>query len=195
MTETAPKPAEAVVRTAGVTSHVYDSGEVIGHVLLLDLDGESLIEAVKVADHLSGVAAVLESSEGSHHVWCLDVRPFREQTTRALSYHAVDDGHVGASWRRGHAVLRVCSKVKDGGERYKERPTVVHISPSGAEGEHSAAHAAMLRSLIAEQGEQPEGHEALTHSCQRATYVGDAEVRLDQYETLTDGAKDALREV
>jgi hypothetical protein len=190
-----PEPAEAVVQTAGVTSHVYESGEVIGHVLLLDLDGETLLEAVRVADHLDGVAAILQSSEGSHHVWCLDVRPFREQTIRALSYHAVDDGHVGASWRRGHAVLRVCSKVRDSGERYKERPTVVHISPSGAEGPHSSAHAAMLRSLIEEQTDSPDGYDALTHSPHGATYVGSRDdLRLDQYETLTDGAKDALRE-
>jgi hypothetical protein len=191
-------PDDAVVTTAGVTSHVYDDGEVVGHVLLLDLDGEEFIDAVKVADHLDGVAAVLRSSRGSHHIWCLDVQPFREQALRALSYHAGDDGHVGASWRRGYAVLRVVGKVDADGETYKRRPTVMHVSPSGAEGPHSAAHAAMLRSLIEEQGEEPQGDPSTldpSHAPQSVVYEGDADdLRLDQYETLTDDAKDALRE-
>jgi hypothetical protein len=190
-------PEEAVVSTAGATSHVFERGEVVGHVLLLDLDGADLLGAVKVADDLDGVAAVLRSSEGSHHIWCIDVRDFREQTVRALSYHAGDDSHVGSSWRRGYAVLRVVGKVRADGETYKRRPTVRHVSPSGAEGGHSAAHAAMLRSLIEGQSEGPQGDpSALGQSDgpESVHYVGDADdLRLDHYQTLTDDGKAALR--
>lgn len=197
VSESVISPDDAVVQTAGVTSHVYDEGgEVIGHVLLLDLDNAALIDAVQVADHLDGVAAVLRSSQESYHIWNLTVREFREQSFQALAYHDADDGHVGASWRRGYSVLRVVGKVRDSGERYKKRPTVVHISPSGAEGPHSAAHAAMLRSLIEEQADDPQGPTAAlrpSQAPQGVTFEGDTEnLRLDQYETLTDEGKTAL---
>lgn len=198
MSETVISPDDAVVSTAGVTSHVYgEDGGVIGHTLLLDLDSAAVIDAVQVADHLDGVAAVLRSSQGSYHIWCLTVREFREQSLHALSYHDADDGHVAASWRRGYAVLRVVGKVDSEGETYKQRPTVVHVSPSGAEGPHSAAHAAMLRSLIEEQAEEPQGDTAALRSSQApqsVNYDGDTEnLRLDHYETLTDEGKTALR--
>lgn len=190
---------DEIVTTAGVTSHVYEADEdeaVLGHVLLLDLDGADLIDAVKVADDLDGVAAVLRSSEGSHHVWCLDVQSHREQTVRALSYHAGDDKHVGSSWRRGYAVLRVVGKVKADGETYKRRPTVCHVSPSGAAGPHSAAHAAMLRSLADEQGSDVKGDPSALSPSQapeNVQYVGDVQhLRLDSYQTLTDTGKEAL---
>lgn len=196
MSEAAPSPEDAVVSTAGATSHVFEDGEVVGHVLLLDLDGATLLDAVKVADDLDGVAAVLESSEGSHHIWCLDVREFREQTVRALCYHAGDDAHVGSSWRRGYAVLRVVGKVDRDGDTYKRRPTVRHVSPSGASGDHSAAHAAMLRSLIEDQGEAPQGDPSAldpAHAPESVRYAGDADdLRVDSYQTLTDAGKDAL---
>jgi hypothetical protein len=190
---------DSIVTTAGVTSHVYadDADGLEGHALLLDLDDAELIEAVKVADDLEGVAAVLRSSEGSYHVWSLRVSTFREQTIRALSYHAADDKHVGSSWRRGYAVLRVVGKVQGDGETYKERPCVCHVSPSGAAGPHSAAHAAMLRSLIREQSEQVQGDAfALSPSeaPESVEYIGDANhLRLDNYHTLTDDGKEAIR--
>jgi len=192
-----PAPAEAVVSTAGATSHVFEDGEVVGHVLLLDLDDADLLDAVKVADDLEGVAAVLRSSEGSHHIWCLDVRDLREQAVRALSYYAGDDAHVGSSWRRGYAVLRVVGKVREDGSAYKCRPSVQHVSPSGAEGDHSAAHAAMLRSLIEGQPDDPQGDASAlgaTDGPETVRYVGDADdLRLDSYQTLTDDGKAALR--
>ena len=197
MSEAVPAPEDAVVSTAGATSHVFEDGEVVGHVLLLDLDGATFLDAVKVADDLDGVAAVLRSSEGSHHIWCLDVRDFREQTVRALSYHAGDDAHVGSSWRRGYAVLRVVGKVRADGATYKRRPTVRHVSPSGAEGDHSAAHGAMLRSLVEEQPEDPQGDQSAlgpTDGPESVRYVGDADdLRLDSYQTFTDDGKAALR--
>jgi len=197
VSEAAPSPEDAVVSTAGATSHVFEDGQVVGHALLLDLDGASFIQAVKVADDLDGVAAVLESSQGSHHLWCLDVREFQEQTLRALCYHAVDDAHVGSSWRRGYAVLRVVGKVDGDGETYKRRPTVLHVSPSGATGDHSAPHAAMLRSLIEGQGQDVQGDPSAldpSHAPESVRCVGDADdLRLDAYETLTDDGKAVLR--
>lgn len=189
---------DEIVTTAGVTSHVYsdDGDDLEGHVLLLDLDDAELLDAVKVADDLEGVAAVLQSSEGSYHVWGLSVATFREQTIRAMSYHDGDDKHVGSSWRRGYAVLRLVGKVRRDGETYKSRPTVVHVSPSGADGPHSAAHAAMLRSLIGEQAEQVQGDKnALRRSeaPEGVEYVGDVNnIRLDSYHTLTDDGKEGL---
>jgi hypothetical protein len=186
-------PQSAIVTTAGVTSQVYENGDVMGHVALLDLDDEPLIEAVKVADHLDAVAAVLRSSDGSHHIWGLHIDELREQTLCALSYNAVDDSHVGASWRRGYGVLRVTAKVRENGEAYKRRPTVVHVSPSGADGPHSGAHAAMLRTLMEEQGDEPRGDWGVLKPSQSAVeYVGDDDLRLDHYQTLTDAGKSEL---
>lgn len=191
-------PDEEVVATAGATSHVYLDDEVVGHVLLLDLDDSTLLDAVRVADDLDGVAAVVESSEGSHHVWCLDVRDLREQSVRALSYYAADDAHVGSSWRRGYSVLRVVSKVRRDGESYKDAPVVRHVSPSGAAGDHSAAHAAWLRSRVEEQAQDVSGSpEALdpAHAPESVRYGGnERNLRLDRYETLTDRGKAALSE-
>jgi hypothetical protein len=198
--DTADDTDDEIVTTAGVTSHVFegdDGDEIAGHVLLLDLDDAALIDAVKVADDLEGVAAVLQSSAGSFHVWGLSVSTFREQTIRAMSYHDGDDKHVGSSWRRGYAVLRVTGKLQADGETYKERPTVCHVSPSGADGPHSAAHAAMLRSLIREQPEPPKGvPSALSPSeaPEGVEYIGDVtHLRLDSYHTLTDDGKEAVR--
>ena len=192
---TTPAPEDAVVATAGATSHVFEDGEVVSHVLLLDLDGADLLDSVTMADSLDGVTAVLRSSEASHHIWCLDVRDFREQTIRALSYHAGDDAHVGASWRRGYAVLRAAPKVDADGERYKTAPTLCHVSPAGAEGDHSAAHAALLRSLASDQAETPSGDQSAlrpSEAPESVAYVGDDDVRLDHYQTLTDEGKAAL---
>lgn len=189
--------SEAVV-TAGVTSHVYDDdGEQVGHVLLLDLDDVGLLEAVGVADHLDSVAVVLESSEGSHHVWSLGVDTLNNHTLTGLSYDATDDGHVGASFRRGYAVLRFVGKVTSDDEMYKDRPTVTHVSAAGARGHHSKPHAEMLRSLVADQGDDVSGAvDALNDDgapC-GVTYIGDAErLRIDKYQTLTDDGKEALR--
>lgn len=197
--EAEPTPEEAVVQTAGVTSQVFNDGDVIGHVLLLDLDNVDYIEAVQVADDLDAVAAVLESSEGSHHIWSLGVDTLRQQTIRGLSYHASDDAHVGASWRRGYAVLRAFRKVRDDGETYKERPTLHHVSTAGAEGRHSAAHAVMLQVLRREQSEAVSGEvdaaRGIDHlSPEAVEWVGDDDdLRLDKYQTLTDDGKAALR--
>ena len=199
MSETAPEPEEAVVSTAGVCSHVFDSDEsdVLGHALLLDLDNSSLLEAVNVADDLEMIAAVLRSSEGSHHVWGLGVDSLREQTTRSISYYAADDSHVGASWRRGYAVLRLVGKIDSEGATYKSRPSVEHVSLAGAEGDHSAAHAAMLRSLIEDQEAWVAGAaDALepAEAPESVSYVGDeTDLRVDNYQTLTDDGKEALR--
>jgi len=199
-TDSPTSEADEIVTTAGVTSHVFqadDDEAVIGHVLLLDLDGVDFIDAVKVADDLDGVAAVLRSSEGSHHVWCLSVKELRQQTITALSYHAADDKHVGSSWRRGYSVLRVVGKVQEGGETYKSRPRVCHVSPSGAAGPHSTAHAAMLRSLIEEQPQDVQGDATAlspSEAPENVEYVGDVQhLRLDTYQTLTDEGKEALR--
>lgn len=199
-TEPQPTAEEAVVQTAGITSQVFEDDDVIGHVLLLDLDNVDYIEAVQVADDLDTIAAVLESSAGSHHIWSLGVNTLREQTIRGLSYHASDDAHVGASWRRGYAVLRAFRKVRDGGETYKERPTLHHVSTAGAEGPHSAAHAVMLQVLRREQSEEVSGEadaaRGLDHlSPAGVEWVGDDDdLRLDKYQTLTDDGKAALRE-
>ena len=193
---TAPAPEDAVVSTAGVSSQVWDGGEVVGHVLLLDLDGAGLVDAVQVADDLDGVSAVLESSERSFHVWSLAVRSLREQSLTALSYSDVDDAHVGASWRRGYAVLRVAAKVDADGEQYKTAPKVLHVSPAGAEAGHSAAHAALLRSLASDQAATPSGDQSAlrpSEAPEGVDYVGDDDdVRLDHYQTLTDEGKAAL---
>lgn len=193
----APEARRETLTTAGVTSHVFDAeGDLLGHVLLLDLDGADLLDASKVADDLDGVSAVLRSSEGSWHVWGLGTRDLREATLTALSYGSADDSHVGASWRRGYAVLRAAPKVREEGEVYKDAPTVVRVSSTGAhERPQSRPHAAMLRSLVARQGEEVDGPEdALSPSHGGAEWVGEeSDLRLDSYMTVTDAEKRRLR--
>lgn len=180
--------ADEIVTTAGVTSHVYAEGEVVGHVLLLDLDASDPLAAHKVADALDGVTALFESSEGSYHVWSLSVDAFRERTLTALSYRAADDAHAGASWRRGYSVLRFVSKVREDGETYKERPTLLDAQRGESDRPQSAAHLAMLESIATDQGV------TLGFDVDAVSTVGDADdLRLDSYQTLSDDGKEAVQ--
>jgi hypothetical protein len=181
--------AEGVVRTAGVTSLVFDREErTVGHVLLLDLDDADPIRARAAAEDVSGVSALWESSEGSFHVWGLTVRDLDTQTLNALSVADADDGHAGASWRRGYSVLRLVGKVREGGEVYRERPTLLDVFEGDADGPQSRPHLELLRSLA-------DGSDGVLSDFERDRYewVGDPEnVRLDSYQTLDDAAKERV---
>jgi hypothetical protein len=181
--------AEGIVRTAGVTSLVYDSeGAVVGHVLLLDLDNCDPIRARATAEECDGLSALWESSRGSFHIWCLSVRDLPQQTLRALERADADDGHAGASYRRGYSVLRTVAKVREDGETYRERPTLLDVWASETDAPQSRPHFELLRSLT--EGER----DALSDSsAERYEWVGDpSNVRLDSYQTLDDAAKERV---
>jgi len=184
---------DPILRTQGISSHVYgDGGDVIGHALLLDLDDSEPVTAHRVLDRLEGVRALLESSSGSYHLWSLGVDGLREQTIRALGIREADDAHAGASWRRGYGVLRIGPKRWESGECYKAAPSLraVRISPSDRP--QSRAHYAMLRTLAEDDPEwdapRPRSELAADHEL---SWRGDTrELRIDHYQTLTDDAKE-----
>ena len=181
--------SEGVVRTAGVTSLVYDDeGDVIGHALLLDLDDADHIRAVATAESLDGLSALWESSPGSYHVWGLSVRNLDRQTLTALDVADGDDGHAGASWRRGYSVLRLVGKVRADGEVYRDRPDLLDVYADDADAPQSRPHFELLRSLTDDESDVLSDFDP-----ERYDWVGDAEnVRLDSYQTLDDAAKERV---
>jgi len=192
--------AEGVVWTLGVQSTVLDAdGSEVGHVLLLDADGEDVLDCYSLAETLDGVTAILESSPGSYHLWHLSVRDFEEQVLDALSLRVADPAHVASSYRRGYSVLRLVGKVREDGSTYKDRPDLLDVVVSDSEVAQSRPHAEALLSLASEQDHE-EAHTLLTSALDGAeseslSWIGSAEdLFTDQYGTLTDSAKEDVRE-
>jgi hypothetical protein len=185
---------DAVVRTQGVSSQVFDEdGEVVGHALLLDLDGCDELTARRTLDQLDGVRALLVSSPGSYHLWSLGVEEqLREQVLRALAIWSADDAHAGASLRRGYSVLRLGRKRTSGGATYKNAPELRDVRIGASERPQSRGHYELLRSISSEPTTDadplPPRHET------PLAWTGDAQqLRVDHYETLTDAGKEAMR--
>lgn len=160
--------------TEAVESTVLDSsGDVLGHVGLLDLDGSEERAAVDVARWTPGVSVVLRSSTDSYHVWCLAVRPLREWVEDARALGSVDVEHVDLTESRDCFVLRVDAKVSvESGEPVKPEPTVLDVEESESVLPHSGPHARLLREefgLDVSTG----GREWVGHSTDRRVYMAD----------------------
>lgn len=186
---------EGVVYTAGVSSAVLDGDECVGHVLLLDCDDVDALTAYRAAESMNGVTAVLESSEGSYHVWNLTVRPFEEAILDGLSWRIADSEHVAQSRRRGRYVLRATSKVRDDGTRYKAPPKLLDVFVNLTDedgddvGPQSLPHLLRLEAMVEEQ----EADVAVPSPAGISTVGGECGLAVDRYMTLTDEGKDRLR--
>lgn len=202
-----------VLETAGITSKVEvhapetETGvDVEGHILLADYDDDisfprdgdedlSRFERVeREARELDGITAILESSPGSYHVWCLTVENLSERILQALAMHG-DPMHVAVSWRRSMFVLRCAPKTYsrsiDEGEpvTYKDAPELIGIYTSESDRPQSRGHFEMLRTLADHQG--PEPLEAIEDvDLDRYEWVGERErITVSRYLTVTDELK------
>jgi hypothetical protein len=148
--------SSAVLREAGEDGE--GDLEAVGHVLLLDYDdGATYADVRAEAGRFDGVTAVLESSEGSFHVWNLSVRDLDTALLDALRT-GTDALHVQQSAKRGRFILRCGPKFRldpdDGslGETYKGAPEVVDAWATPTAAPTSRPHLDLLRALAEEQG-------------------------------------------
>jgi hypothetical protein len=194
--------AEGVVYTAGAQSTVMDeSGSRVGHALLLDADDADPLDVFALAEHLDGVTAIFESSEGSFHLWNMSVRDLQPTILRMLDLRVCDDAHAGASFRRGYAVLRFVAKVHENGENYKQRPQLrdVWVNEDDTDLAQSRPHAEAVLSLADEQNDEQNQQKAAERlrdalDSEALRWVGDAQQLLtDQYATVSDDAKADIR--
>jgi hypothetical protein len=137
--------------TQAVESVVRDeSGDVVGHVGLLDVDETDREDAVSAARSLPGPVAVVRSSARSWHLWCLRVRSLEAWTEDASGLDAVDDEHVALNTSRGVGVLRVGPKVSlDDGEHVRPEPVLEGFVDVDADGPVSEPHGRVLEDVDA----------------------------------------------
>lgn len=163
--------------TQAVESVVRDeSGDVVGHVGLLDVDETEREDAVSAARSLPGPVVVLKSSTRSWHLWGLRVRTLEAWTRDASGLDAVDDEHVALNLSRGVGVLRVAAKVSlDDGSEVRPEPVLEDVvdPTDDADGPVSAPHLDVLEDVV---GSPPRGVSVLGtvgDSTERRTFIAD----------------------
>lgn len=130
----------------GVESEVADASETtLGHVAMLDVDGETppLSELGELADEVS----VLVETPNGAHVYGLKPRPWREAAEVLDASDVVDREYAAEMDRRGRATLRVSAERAPGlGETGAEPQVVAVRIPPSAE-TVSGPHARTLLDL------------------------------------------------
>lgn len=112
---------KGITTTKGIRSTVYNMGEEIGHVLLVDYDDKSLSWIESHVEDMPGYSLILRSSDGSYHYWNLSVRS--PQETLWEQVRLFDDiGHLGRGVRQDFWVLRTAPKVRPNQRQYKPAP-------------------------------------------------------------------------
>jgi len=173
---------DEICTTQSVNSPVItdSSDEYRGHIMLLDYDDKGGYLASEKADALPGISLVLESSEGSAHIWNLTVRSL-EGTALEMVMLQNELNHIRSGLKRGYWRLRMGPKVRQNGESYKSRPELVSVVVNETEREQSSPHWKLARSLY-------EIPDLPTHK--RFNWTGD-EFSSEKYATLTDKAKES----
>jgi len=184
-------PADEILDTSGLLSHVQDDGETIGHVLMIEWDDiEDVMRPIRTADRLPGISILLRSSPGSYHLFNLSVRDRDEQLLDAVR----KNGDVWqARWaaRRGYFVLRILPKIRsESREEYKPAPEPVRVFTRDSEYPQSRPHLDMLLD-ISRQQVLPEIWRDLLDARETFELVGDG-LKVDHYQTVTDEAKEVL---
>jgi hypothetical protein len=183
---------EGIVYTAGLSSTVLDGDDVVGHTLLLDLDGVEQDDVREAAQQADGVRAVFESSPGSYHLWILSVEDFEQAILSGLSWQVADAEHVKQSYRRGRYVLRIVGKVREDGSTYKEAPALKAVyADEEIEESVSRPH---LRWIEQAADEQDLDISDELERIDEDDLVGSEDgLIMDRYMTIDDETKEALK--
>lgn len=129
------------VTASGVTSEVKDDSDgSLGHILILDYDGDWTLDEIneEVSD-FSGISVLLETSEGNYHYWNLGVRNVNDVLQEGL-YSSADLEHLRQGFRRGKWVSRFSAKEHPDGDTYKEQPELVYAWAKETLREQSLPH-------------------------------------------------------
>lgn len=143
-------------------------------------------------DDLPGVTVLLESSEGSRHVWNLTMRSLDETALKLLQFKSDPmRTMLGYTWRPPRWVTRVGPKVWDiesmpDGQVYKPAPEYVAMQVNATDRPQSAKHYETLAAHI--DGLPPRGEFPNVLNWHRS------DVRVEKYRCLTDGQKDGGEE-
>lgn len=171
-----------ILTTKSINSVVYsDGGNVLGHIMLLDLDGTDAAQAQSRIDGLPGVTVVLRSSEGSHHAWNLSVDDLKTTACRMVLQRDdqahIRNGIVNDKWR-----LRISPKVRQNGGVYKDSPELVTVAVSETDEPQSRPHMDLVTALY-DVPEPPLDFE----------WVGRS-FGVEEYATMTDELKEEWRD-
>jgi len=144
-------PDDHRIVTSGVASMVYDADrELLGHVLMLDLDDVDPTAAIAEADRLDEHAVVVRSSHRCYHVVGLDVRPWDQRVADARDA-ASSPEFVDEMVDQGRFIMRTQPKLRrESGDIYKHAPEPVHLARGV--GVVSTPHLTVLRQLAEESG-------------------------------------------
>jgi hypothetical protein len=171
---------EEILTTKSICSNVYEGGEQVGHIMLLDYDNEEEHTVMSRVDELPGVTAVFESSGGSFHAWNLSVGDLKTTACRQVlcrdDYAHVRNGISAGNWR-----LRLGPKSYRDGEVYKSRPELVTVGLNPADYPQSRPHMDLLTAL-----------EGVPEPPMSFDWIGET-AGTDTYETMTDKLKERWR--
>jgi hypothetical protein len=173
--------ADEVCTTQSINSPVIGAdGPVDLHVMLLDYDEKDPSMTCEVIDDVPGISVVLESSDGSCHVWSLTARPV-EETVCEMVMLRNELAHIRSGLNRGYWRLRIGPKVRNGGDTYKEPPELRSVVVNETSRPQSRPHWKLARSLYDLPDLPPTKH---------FEWVGE-DLSTEKYATLTDEAKGA----
>lgn len=104
------KLKDVLVSSKGLKSSVYGDETEIGHILMLDVENKSLEELYDVVYQLDGYNFIMESSEGSYHIYDPTIRSKQETVDKMKQIEGIDSSHASIGYKRGDWVLRVSNK-------------------------------------------------------------------------------------
>lgn len=187
-------PESHYLRCSGLRSGVYSGDAPLGHILMTEWDDvEDPMIPLSILSNKPGISVLLRSSPMSYHLYNLSVRPFDAQIRDAAAGTG-DLGHVRWAARRGYFVLRVTGKIyEESGETYKDPPELVRVVSSESEYPQSREHLETLSTLPVMESIDSSPREQLEETAADHRLVGDR-LRVDQYQTVSDTAKDSRRD-
>jgi hypothetical protein len=130
---------KGITTTKGVASTVYNLGEEIGHVLLIDYDDKSLSFIEEMVSDMPGYNVILRSSERSYHYWNLTVRSDTKTLWEQVRLHD-DLGHLARGVRQDKWILRTSPKVRPSQRQYKPAPKLEKCFVNPTEEPQSVHH-------------------------------------------------------
>lgn len=184
-------PDDELLDTSGVLSHVVESEETIGHVLMIEWDDiDDVMRPIRTANRMPGISVLLRSSARSYHLFNLSVRTRDEQLLDALR----KDGDVWqARWaaRRGYFVLRILPKIRhESRDVYKDGPQPVAVFSRESEFRQSTPHYELLLDM-AREGGLSDLETDLIRAREDQQFAGSS-LKVEHYQTVTDEAKEVL---
>lgn len=178
---------EPQLTAKGIDSRVMKGGsyeETVGHVLLVDWDDWEMNDRVaELIDDYPGISLLLESSDGSRHMWNLSIRGLDETALELLTLKSDPmRTMMGYRWRPPRWVTRFTPKTFDDGEVYKPAPKLIAVQYEPTTLQQSKAHWNIARAYI----------DGFPEEIPTEVNWYEGSTKAHEYRTYTDEQKEAM---